>query len=53
VLPLESGEKGPLPFNYECDGDVIDLVVGETGCTEARSLLESSDLSICAVSTVF
>ena len=50
VLPQANGDKGDLPFNYRTYAKQVDLVVGETGCVDARSLLESSDLSICTAS---
>jgi hypothetical protein len=52
VKPNTDGSNGNLPFNYQSanQGGKIDLVVGETSCTDARSLLNSFDLSICAAS---
>jgi hypothetical protein len=50
---LADGRQGVLPFNYEpfaYEAAPVDLVVGETGCQDALSLLESVDLTICAAS---
>jgi hypothetical protein len=50
---LADGGQGVLPFNYKpfaYEDAPVDLVVGESGCQDALSLLESVDLTICAAS---
>jgi hypothetical protein len=46
VLP---GGKLPYDFDLECDA-TIDLVVGESGCKDARDLLGSFDILLCKAS---
>jgi hypothetical protein len=56
VLPQENGDCGRFPFNYDdCHAGgaasiIADLVIAESGCTDARKLLCSTDLSICGAS---